>query len=430
MTNINTTNETNTNKTRKIKGGKVIGSGGFGCIFKPALKCKSKKRSNKDITKLMKNKHANIEFKNIKKYKTVLKHIPNYSDYFLVNDFSLCKPDKLDEYDLKNFDKKCNALKKIDLNKSNVNSNLNKIKALNMPYGGVDIGDYVKAIRMDYKKINKMHKSLISLLQNGILPMNKSGFYHCDIKDSNVLVQENAGDPELKTRLIDWGLSSSFKNDKNIPKPLTNRPFQFNLPFSVVLFNTTFDKMYPEFLKKHKNPTYFMIRSFVINYLIVWVNKRGPGHLKSLNYIFKAFFEKGLIKDIEKQFKKDIIEFEYTFYFLIEYNTKVLFAFTKDGKFDKMEYFSLVFLKNLDLWGFVMSYLPILELLNDSYKKLCDSEMKIIESIKNIILYIIECSDKPIDNDKLIKSLEELTPLFLESEKKSKIQFKNMFPKL
>ena len=113
---------------------------------------------------------------------------------------------------------------------------------------------------------------------------------------------------------------------------------------------------------------------------------------------------------------------------MIEYNTKVLFAFTKDGKFDKMGYFSLAFLKNLDLWGFVMSYLPILELLNDSYKKLCDSEMKIIESIKNIILYIIECSDNPIDNDKLIKSLEELTPLFLESEKKSKIQFKNIKP--
>jgi hypothetical protein len=159
--------------------------------------------------------------------------------------------------------------------------------------------------------------------------------------------------------------------------------------------------------------------------LIVWVDKRGPGHLKSLNNIFKAFFERGLINNIEKQFKKDIIEFEYTFYFLIEYNTKVLFAFTKDGKFDKMGYFSL-FLQNLDLWGFVMSYLPILECLNDSYKKLCESELKIIEKIKNVILYIVECSDKPIDNDKLVKSLEELTPLFLESEKKSKIQFKHL----
>ena len=39
------------------KGGKVIASGGFGCIFKPALKCKNKdKRQEDSITKLMKKK--------------------------------------------------------------------------------------------------------------------------------------------------------------------------------------------------------------------------------------------------------------------------------------------------------------------------------------------------------------------------------------
>ena len=38
-----------------LKGGKVIASGGFGCIFKPALKCKGKDERAKDgITKLMK----------------------------------------------------------------------------------------------------------------------------------------------------------------------------------------------------------------------------------------------------------------------------------------------------------------------------------------------------------------------------------------
>ena len=32
------------NSTRKISAGKVIGSGGFGCVFKPALKCNNKKK--------------------------------------------------------------------------------------------------------------------------------------------------------------------------------------------------------------------------------------------------------------------------------------------------------------------------------------------------------------------------------------------------
>ena len=36
----------------KTKGGKVIASGGYGCVFSPALKCKgSSKRENNKITK-------------------------------------------------------------------------------------------------------------------------------------------------------------------------------------------------------------------------------------------------------------------------------------------------------------------------------------------------------------------------------------------
>ena len=36
------------------KGGKIIGTGGYGCIFKPQLKCKGKKtRKNTNLSKLM-----------------------------------------------------------------------------------------------------------------------------------------------------------------------------------------------------------------------------------------------------------------------------------------------------------------------------------------------------------------------------------------
>ena len=41
-----------------IKGGEVIASGGFGCVFSPALKCKNKKRTKNKITKLMIRKNA------------------------------------------------------------------------------------------------------------------------------------------------------------------------------------------------------------------------------------------------------------------------------------------------------------------------------------------------------------------------------------
>ena len=65
--------------------------------------------------------------------------------------------------------------------------------------------------------------------------MNKLNVYHCDIKDTNVVVKKETN---LKTRLIDWGLS--FVHNKNkigIPNKLYRRPFQFNVPFSSILFN-------------------------------------------------------------------------------------------------------------------------------------------------------------------------------------------------
>lgn len=412
----------------KLNGGKAFASGGFGCIFKPSIKCKTRKnKTNVGITKLMKIKYAKTEYKEIQEFKNLLDDIPNYSDYFLLDGFSLCEPDKLTKEDLEKFDKKCKALKKIDITESNVNKSLKKLMALNMPYGGVDVGDYIEKIHMDYKKIHKMNVSLIELLKKGIVPMNEREIFHCDIKDSNILVKEES-EPEtekensVKTRLIDWGLSTTYKSGENIPKPLRNRPFQFNVPFSVVLFNDKFTKMYSDFLKKNKTPSFFIIRSFVINYVIAWINKRGPGHLKALNNIFKEFFERGLI-NIEKQFKEDLIEFDFTFYFIFEYISYVLFKFTKNGKFEKMEYFTEVFLKNLDIWGFTMTYLPVLEYLSKYYNKLCKCELEIFEKIKEVILYVIECSYVPIDVDKIVSKLEELNTLFLCAAKKSTTRF-------
>ena len=408
------------NQTKK--GGKVIASGGFGCIFNPALKCKNKdKRQEDSITKLMKKKHTKREYDSIMKFKKLLDGIPNYSNYFLIDGFSTCDPDTLNKEDLENFNKKCSALKKMDLTEKNVNSSLDKLTALNMPYGGVDVGNYIESVKLDFGKMVTLNNSLINLLVNGIVPMNKTGVLHCDIKEANILVKEEKHG-ELMTRIIDWGLSTTFNAEKKVPGPLTDRPFQYNVPFSNVLFNDKFPKMYSEFLKKNPNPSYFLLRSFVINYVVFWIDDRGPGHFKTLNGIFKDLFEKSLI-NLENKFKDDLIEFDYTFYFIFEYITEILFKFTKNNKFDSMEYFSSVFVKNIDVWGFIMIYLPILEKLYDHFDELSEPEIKIIDKIKNIILFCIESSTEPIEINNLIEQLKELNPLFLRAEKQSSVQF-------
>ena len=412
------------NKTKKVrKGGKVLSSGGFGCIFKPALKCKQKNRMDNYVSKLMKKKNAKIEFDDVEKYLPQLQKIPEYSHYFLVSKFSTCIPDKLTNSDLEGFDEKCSALEKIGLNKNNVNANLTKLMSVNMPYGGIDVGDYINEINLDYDKTILLNKSLIQLLKNGIIPMNDMHIYHCDIKESNVLVDDSNN--EFHTRLIDWGLSTTFNNENKIPQMLYNRPFQYNVPFSVILLNDFFNSEYKDFLDKNPNPNYILIRTFVIHYVINWVNKRGPGHLKTLNNIFKKLFENELI-NVDENFKEQLIEFNFTFYFIFDYIAKILFKYTKNNKIDIMEYFSEVFIKNLDIWGFTMIYSPILDFLYNKLNKLNNTELKIYKKLRSLIMIIVESSTVPIDIDKLVDILEELNPLFLEANKNNKLREKKI----
>ena len=56
-----------TNSKKSAIGGKVIASGGFGCVFNPALKCQGKKTRGKNrISKLLTKKHALSEYNEIK----------------------------------------------------------------------------------------------------------------------------------------------------------------------------------------------------------------------------------------------------------------------------------------------------------------------------------------------------------------------------
>ena len=61
-------------KNKSRKGGNVIGSGGFGCVFRPALKCsKKKQRKTNMVSKLMTRKHAKKSILQSKKSKRSLK---------------------------------------------------------------------------------------------------------------------------------------------------------------------------------------------------------------------------------------------------------------------------------------------------------------------------------------------------------------------
>ena len=411
----------------KLKGGKIIASGGFGCIFKPALKCEdSDLRETNKISKLMTAKHANDEYNQIQKFNSVLNRIPNYEQYFLVDDFTLCKPEQLTTEDLSNYTKKCKALKKKDITKKNINQSLDKILALNMPYGGIDIEDFVKNYFVPNSKftntnsnqnantntntnsnIIKLNNSLIDLLINGILPMNKLNVFHCDIKDSNVLVKPT--DTKLTTRLIDWGLSLIHNLNEGIPRKLYRRPFQYNVPFSSVLFNKEFLRIYYDFLKINVDPDYFQIREFVVNYIFVWNEIRGAGHLSAINDIVKKLTIKDLVAVKHNKIKSHLVEYDFTYYYIIEYLSQILKKYTKNGKFDMVTYFNTIFLKNIDIWGFVMIYISLYEYLYNSFETLNEYQMQFIDKIKYIIIHFLY--ESPIEEINVSSLANELTKL-------------------
>jgi len=433
---MKTTNKKTRTKKCK-KGGKARTSGGFGCLFKPALQCKNTlnydKQNQKLVTKIMTKDHARDEYKQITEFKEILDHIPNYQNYFLVDGFSICEPAKLTKEDLEDFDENCDALKKKKFTAANINQNLDKILALNMPDGGIDVDDYVfeitdpKKIRTVYTELNN---SLVDLLVNGIDPMNQANLFHCDIKGSNILVQKaDLAMPDLMTRLIDWGLSI-YKKDKSsnagIPDKLDRRPFQFNVPFSVILFNKKFQEKYARFLKKKTNKEqkidYYEIREFVINYIFYWNKERGPGHLKTINSIVKHLSYNGLTAIENKKVKDHIIEYEFTYYYIVEYISKILFKYTANGSLNLLEYFNRIFLRNIDVWGLTMIYMVFLDHVqelffnknkNENENNLTNvSHDEFIQKIKYIIIhFLFESPTEVININKLAAELQSLNGL-------------------
>jgi serine/threonine protein kinase len=255
--NINTNKNINKYKykNKNKKGGKVIASGGFGCVFSPALKCEGDKNREKGkISKLMTEKHAVQEYEEINNIREKLKDIKDYKNYFLIDDLTLCKPAKLTQTDLIDYTTKCTALQKEKekdvITKNNINDNLNKLMVLNIPDGGIPVDDFIYDDGTFLKMYN-LHTRLIELLEYGIVPMNKKNIYHCDLKDSNVLVDksEDTNNP-LKTRIIDWGLTTEYQPFKDVDFPSTwrNRPLQFNSPISAIIFSDAIVDKYTKYI--------------------------------------------------------------------------------------------------------------------------------------------------------------------------------------
>lgn len=375
-------------------GGQAIGAGGYGCVFRPALKCKHKERSSSNkVSKLMTAKHSEQEYNDITKFKPLLATIKDYEKYFLINGVEICQPDKLTESDMISFEDTCSrAFKTDNLTKLNVNDKLDELLVLTMPDGGIDIDKNYKKNDTP-KMILRINSSLVQLLKHGIVPMNKLRIYHCDIKGSNILI-DSMGD----TRLIDWGLSQKYE-----PTEETNqfsRTLQFNVPFSVLLLNNIFIEMYESFLNRNKGKSVSTkeIFSFIKYYMKFFTKKHGHGHIKTLTLIFKKLFGEKFYSNTSEN-KEDNITYD----FIYTHLTKIVMEYTKDDVFLKRELLEQLFLPTIDIWGFIISYVDLLN---------APLEYGIFPQLKHIFTtYLYDNPITPINVDNLTRDLNKLDDL-------------------
>ena len=377
-------------------GGKAIAAGGFGCIFKPALLCKTKKKIPSGVSKLMTYDDTETEYLMLTDIIDKVRSVPMYDRYFALSDIFMCKPKKITEQQFKGFNKTCKNFTKRNITKSDINKNISEYGILNMPDNGIELTHVLNKLQTASDVI-KINNSLIELFKNGIVKMNNRGVYHTDIKTSNILVKNG------RPRLIDWGSALITKNYN--PKH-DGRPIQYNQPTTIILVNPRFLRTYEDFLRANKitdKLTHNSLEKLAVLLKSTLLNSSFTGHLDVLVEIYGTFTRKNDVSRNKKEVLKTIVN----------YLMKVLYKHTNKGRFNATKYFHDIFLHNCDIIGFLSCYENIFIWLRKNKFILPALYLK-----KVYLRHMFDISVDKFSVNRVIRQLNKLNTLILNKTKK------------
>jgi tRNA A-37 threonylcarbamoyl transferase component Bud32 len=436
-----------------MNGGIPIYPGGYSCIFKPQLKCKTrtKKRNMKNsiksnkhssknsngncgISKLLFKKYADIEMHNIQKFHHALRKIPKSHKYFLFAKTTSCPPAKISTRDLQGFDEMCEIFTSHDVNESNINTlkNIRNLRLINMPNAGISVNEWLfikdkndATTPLTISRAKIFNKLISKLILDAIVPMNRQGVIHNDMKEDNVLINDSASIPA--PTIIDWGISGISTRDEIIPEIIMNRYISISNPFSSILFTTEFSKNYSEFLKQNAittaddvdnmrhDPLFLQkLRDFSI---AQYLKYKEYGHYSNIRTffvnVFKFFPDSGFSFDVNTP--------DGLYHALAsKYISDVLVHFTEFDerdrivRFNYVAYFTKVYIFNCDLWGLLFCY-NVFFSFQDKYKY--EEYIEIEPSVYSSFLYsllsmymgeVMINGHKKINVYKIIKLLKNL----------------------
>jgi serine/threonine protein kinase len=421
-------------KKRKMymTGGIPIYPGGFSCVFKPQLKCKSKnknktkrKKDSVGISKLLFKQHAKLEMDNIHLFYNALKSIPKSHKYFLFTKSKLCLPAKISKRDLKGFDNMCSSFTSHEINESNINANVDNLRLINMPNAGVSINEWLLNTRLTSARIILFNKIMSELIVNAIVPMNKKGVIHNDIKEDNILISGSKTNP--RPTIIDWGISGISTSHNPIPEIIMNRYISISNPFSSIIFTSDFMMSYSVFLQTHNNPSSPSFQQELSSFaLSQYLKFKDIGHYSYVERFFIAAytFQKKFIdpnpnvneEPYEEPYEAQIIEDTYHKY-ASAYITDVLLHFTDfdqqagtgTGKFQYAKYFTQVYIFNCDIWGSMCCYNVFFSIVKEPATIHHINPVKYFNFLTRLLSIftteIMVNGDKKINVNKLVTSL-------------------------
>uniref|UniRef100_A0A6C0EXN4 Protein kinase domain-containing protein n=1 Tax=viral metagenome TaxID=1070528 RepID=A0A6C0EXN4_9ZZZZ len=412
----------NTNLLQQYDGGAPFTSGGYGCLFKPAIQCEDSETPKNYVSKLLETGNAIREYEYISRIKQKLEHIPaDIKKYLLIDNIKICKPKEFTEEDKKNIDKTCDHIisdikdtaTHKPINSTTINNNLDKFKIINMPELGISMNDFIKKTKLSSLNIIKLNNIIIEYVSKIMPSINKNGVIHGDIKSANILF--NLNDTELPT-VIDWGLSYTIPSDKTkFPNALYKLSVQYQHPFSTFLFSKDILEKYKSFLKTlqlgNVKISRDSLRVFALsNYFIFLQNHEN--HFKILLGIFITGYKGDMlqhISDKESNIIDELISNNILMNYIIEYIVDVLMTYTINSRLELGKYFHEVYSMNIDIWGIMSIYFELIHHEHGKYY-MTNNEYKIfINKIMNILIdNIFKNGDKKIDIPKLVDDINDL----------------------
>jgi len=362
-----------------MEGGKVLGSGTYGCILKPAVPCKGETARLPDtVSKLMRRHDAEDEMNEIRKINDKTQHIPNHNDYYILDNIEICEANKFTNEDLEDFNKRCTAMTRHRFTKAQVQNPKfsSQLRLLQLPDGGKDITYFFSDPSFSTKTFVDVNTALVKLLKDGIDPLKTVNVLHQDIKGNNIVYSQ---DKDL-ARLIDWGLSTVIRG-KTVARESKGWPIMFNQPFINIVLHDEMQRFYKKLMESEemKKKITEYTGSNIVEHLtpIVFKSLRSSVFAKqdSIKKINGSFGHMGYIERLLEslsQFDSTIKnkavplhhpKFGHLADILAMQTTLALLHFSTISKyavnFNENKFYNKVFKNNCDIFGFLSCYVDV-----------------------------------------------------------------------